>query len=329
MNTFVGTAIDLRTRTFVLGRASGGLSGPAIKPLALAQVHEVSGAVTIPVVGMGGIATATDALEFIVAGAACVQVGTANFARPDAPMRVAAGVAAWCRAEGVARVADLVRTVRTWSPGMTEPGIVALDRSAWHEADRLVTALGDDVDFYKVGLELFTAEGPAVVRELSGRGKRLFLDLKLHDIPNTVAGAARAAGRLGVELLTVHASGGSAMVKAAVDAAREASGGRTRILAVTVLTSHPPSACRRTTAATCRCRTSSSRSRTTRWPPAPTGSSARARRWRRCARASAPRRCSSCRARAPRAPTRRTRRAWSRRVPRSARGPAGWWSAAR
>ncbi len=116
VNTFVGTAIDLRTRTFVLGRASGGLSGPAIKPLALAQVHEVSGAVTIPVVGMGGIATATDALEFIVAGAACVQVGTANFARPDAPMRVAAGVAAWCRAEGVARVADLVRTVRTWSP---------------------------------------------------------------------------------------------------------------------------------------------------------------------------------------------------------------------
>ena len=123
---------------------------------------------------------------------------------------------------------------------MTEPGIVALDRGAWHEADRLVGALGDDVDFYKVGLELFVAEGPAVVRELQGRGKRLFLDVKLHDIPNTVAGAARAAGRLGVELLTVHASGGAAMVKVAVDAAREASGGRTRILAVTVLTSHSP-----------------------------------------------------------------------------------------
>ncbi len=123
---------------------------------------------------------------------------------------------------------------------MSEPGIVALDRPAWHEADRLVSALGDEVDFYKVGLELFAAEGPAVVRELSGRGKRLFLDLKLHDIPNTVAGAARAAGRLGVELLTVHASGGAAMVQAAVEAAREASGGRTRILAVTVLTSHAP-----------------------------------------------------------------------------------------
>ena len=116
-------------------------------------------------------------------------------------------------------------------------GIVALDRAGWHDADRLVSALGDDVEFYKVGLELFTAEGPAVVRELIGRGRRIFLDLKLHDIPNTVAGAARAAGRLGVDLLTVHASGGEAMVQAAVEAAHEASGGRTQVLAVTVLTS--------------------------------------------------------------------------------------------
>jgi dihydroorotate dehydrogenase (NAD+) catalytic subunit len=112
VNTFVGTAIDLERREFVLGRASGGLSGPAIKPLALAQVHEVSGAVKIPVVGMGGIMTATDALEFIVAGAACVQVGTASFARPDAPVRVALGMAEWCRSHGVARIAELVRTVR-------------------------------------------------------------------------------------------------------------------------------------------------------------------------------------------------------------------------
>jgi len=112
VNTFVGTAIDLERREFMLGRATGGLSGPAIKPLALAQVHEVSGAVRIPVVGMGGIMSATDALEFIVAGAACVQVGTASFARPDAPVRVALGIAEWCQAHGVTRVADLVRTVR-------------------------------------------------------------------------------------------------------------------------------------------------------------------------------------------------------------------------
>jgi dihydroorotate dehydrogenase (NAD+) catalytic subunit len=117
VNTFVGTAIDLERRRFVLGRASGGLSGPAIKPLALAQVHEVSGAVSIPVVGMGGIVTATDALEFLVAGAACVQVGTASFARPDAPVLVADGVAAWCAAHRVARIGDLVRTVRVWGEG--------------------------------------------------------------------------------------------------------------------------------------------------------------------------------------------------------------------
>jgi dihydroorotate dehydrogenase (NAD+) catalytic subunit len=112
VNTFVGTAIDLERREFVLGRASGGLSGPAIKPLALAQVYEVSGAVTIPVVGMGGIVTASDALEFLLVGAACVQVGTASFARPDAPMRVADGMREWCEARGIARVSELVRSVR-------------------------------------------------------------------------------------------------------------------------------------------------------------------------------------------------------------------------
>ncbi len=120
---------------------------------------------------------------------------------------------------------------------VSPPGILALDAPGWAAADRVVTALGDAVSFYKVGLELFTDEGPAVVRELRGRGKRIFLDLKLHDIPNTVAGAARAAGRLGAELLTVHAAGGPAMVRAAASAAREGSGGRTKVLAVTVLTS--------------------------------------------------------------------------------------------
>jgi len=120
---------------------------------------------------------------------------------------------------------------------VSPPGILALDTPGWATAERLVVALGDEVTFYKVGLELFSGEGPGVVRELRGRGKRVFLDLKLHDIPNTVAGAARAAGRFGAELLTVHAAGGAAMVRAAVSAARESSGGRTKVLAVTVLTS--------------------------------------------------------------------------------------------
>ena len=111
VNTFVGTAIDLERRAFVLGRATGGLSGPAIKPMALAQVYEVSGAVRIPVVGMGGIVTAEDALEFLLAGATAVQVGTASFASPEAPVRVAKGIDAWCEAHGVRELAELTRAV--------------------------------------------------------------------------------------------------------------------------------------------------------------------------------------------------------------------------
>ena len=91
-----------------------------------------------------------------------------------------------------------------------------------------------------MGLELFTRSGPPVVRRLVDEGRHVFLDLKLHDIPNTVAGATRAAAAMGVRLLTLHASGGEAMLRAAAEAVREenqASGGDTRLLAITVLTS--------------------------------------------------------------------------------------------
>jgi orotidine-5'-phosphate decarboxylase len=115
-------------------------------------------------------------------------------------------------------------------------GIVALDRPSWDEAAALVDSLGDAVRFYKVGLELFTSCGPAAVSSLRERGQEVFLDLKLHDIPNTVAGAARAAARLGASLLTVHAGGGAEMVRAAVEAAR-AENAATRVIAVTALTS--------------------------------------------------------------------------------------------
>lgn len=114
--------------------------------------------------------------------------------------------------------------------------IVPLDVESSDEALTWVDRLGDQGEFYKVGLELYTRAGPEVVRELIDRGKRVFLDLKLHDIPNTVAGAVRAASDLGVDLLTVHASGGPTMLKAA---ARARSGGL-RVLAVTVLTSLSP-----------------------------------------------------------------------------------------
>jgi orotidine-5'-phosphate decarboxylase len=111
---------------------------------------------------------------------------------------------------------------------------VALDFPSPDEALALVDRLGGEAPLVKVGLELYTRSGPAVVRELRSRGHRVFLDLKLHDIPNTVAGAARAAAELDVELLTVHASGGPSMIRAARDAVK---GGGPRILAVSVLTS--------------------------------------------------------------------------------------------
>jgi orotidine-5'-phosphate decarboxylase len=120
--------------------------------------------------------------------------------------------------------------------------IVALDVASRSEALRLVDALGEAGTFYKVGSELFTREGPDVVRELHERGKQVFLDLKLHDIPNTVSESVRAASDLGVALLTLHTVGGRSMLEAAVETAQEAAraAGRTKpvgLLGVTILTS--------------------------------------------------------------------------------------------
>lgn len=114
--------------------------------------------------------------------------------------------------------------------------IVALDVPTAVDAQEIVYELADSVGFYKVGLQLFTAEGPKIVTELVNSGRRVFLDLKLHDIPNTVAGAVKAACQLGVHMLTVHAAGGSRMLKEAVEAARSEPTAP-MILAVTVLTS--------------------------------------------------------------------------------------------
>ena len=111
--------------------------------------------------------------------------------------------------------------------------IVALDVPTLDRALALVDELGELCTFYKVGSELFTAEGPRAVRELRSRGREVFLDIKLHDIPNTVRGAARSAAAIGARLLTVHGSGGRAMIEAAVEGAGEECG----VLAVTVLTS--------------------------------------------------------------------------------------------
>jgi len=114
--------------------------------------------------------------------------------------------------------------------------IVALDVSSAAAARKIVAAVGDSALAYKVGMQLYTAEGPAIVRELVGSGRRVFLDLKYHDIPTTVAAAVREAARLGVSMVTVHASGGGKMLQAALEAA-QATKPDLLLLAVTVLTS--------------------------------------------------------------------------------------------
>jgi orotidine-5'-phosphate decarboxylase len=111
--------------------------------------------------------------------------------------------------------------------------IVALDVSDAFAARELVRRIGDSAGIYKVGLQLFTAEGPSIVREIVESGRKVFLDLKLHDIPTTVRHAVKSAVTTGASMLTVHASGGSAMLQAAAEAAD----GKLTLLGVTVLTS--------------------------------------------------------------------------------------------
>lgn len=113
--------------------------------------------------------------------------------------------------------------------------IVALDVSTAAAAQKIVAAVGDSVLTYKVGMQLYTAEGPQIVRDLVASKRRVFLDLKYHDIPNTVGAAVAEAAKLGVSMLTVHSSGGSRMLRAAVEAAKARAD--LLVLAVTVLTS--------------------------------------------------------------------------------------------
>lgn len=108
INTLLGMAIDVEAQRPVLARRVGGLSGPAIKPVALRMVWDVYEAVRVPVIGMGGIVTAHDAIEFMLAGATAVAVGTANFVDPTAMTRILDGIEAYCRERGVARAVDLV-----------------------------------------------------------------------------------------------------------------------------------------------------------------------------------------------------------------------------
>ena len=112
INTLLGIAIDTRTRTPILGNVTGGLSGPAIKPVALRMVWQVAKAVNIPVCGLGGVMTGEDVVEFMMAGAKTVQVGTANLADPTAMARIVRELDAWCDKNGVKDVNEIVGTLK-------------------------------------------------------------------------------------------------------------------------------------------------------------------------------------------------------------------------
>lgn len=112
INTLTGMKIDVQRQTFALANKTGGLSGPAIKPVAVRMVYQVANAVKLPIIGMGGIATAEDALEFILAGATAVSVGTANFYRPTATVEIVEGIETYMREKGIDDLRDLIGAVR-------------------------------------------------------------------------------------------------------------------------------------------------------------------------------------------------------------------------
>lgn len=113
INTLTGMAIDLQKRRPILANVTGGLSGPAIKPVALRMVWQTAKAVTVPIIGIGGIMNAVDALEFILAGATAIQVGTANFLDPSAAQTIAEGMEQWLTENGVVDVRDLIGALST------------------------------------------------------------------------------------------------------------------------------------------------------------------------------------------------------------------------
>ena len=113
VNTFVGMAIDIETRRPRISNITGGLSGPAIKPIALRMVYEASHSVDIPIIGIGGISTAEDVIEFILAGAAAVQVGTASFWDPCATEKIVGALESWCLEHRVEKITDLIGGLQT------------------------------------------------------------------------------------------------------------------------------------------------------------------------------------------------------------------------
>ncbi|MEW6260357.1 MAG: dihydroorotate dehydrogenase [Thermodesulfobacteriota bacterium] len=124
INTLTGMAIDIETRRPRLANVTGGLSGPAIKPVALRMVWQTARAVNIPVIGIGGILNASDAIEFFIAGASAIEVGTANFVNPKATIEILEGIEAYCRRQGIRKLSELVGSLVLPLDHPPEPSII-------------------------------------------------------------------------------------------------------------------------------------------------------------------------------------------------------------
>ena len=246
INTLLGLAVDVERRRPRLAFGTGGLSGPAIRPIAVRMAWQAARAVKIPVIGIGGIASAEDALEFLIAGCRAVQVGTANFVDPGVYDRMLAGPRRVPRAArprrhqrrgGHARlpappVAGAAGRMTAARPPHRRPRRARRRRGARAGS----TAWPARSACSRWAASSSPPPAPTSCASWWPTDERVFLDLKFHDIPNTVAGAVAAAAGLGVSLLTVHAAGGRGHDRGGGGAlARRRP---PRVLAITVLTSH-------------------------------------------------------------------------------------------
>ncbi len=203
INTLMGMRIDLKKRAPILANTTGGLSGPAIFLVALRMVWQVYEAVDLPIIGMGGVQTAEDVVEMMLAGATAVQVGAANLVNPYACQEIVQTLPSLLE-----RLGSKISTNSLEVPTDGKKDvIIACDFSSKEETLAFLDQFSGKKPYVKIGMELFYAEGPEIVRAIKARGHQIFLDLKLHDIPNTVKKAMAVLSRLDVDMVNLPPRG--------------------------------------------------------------------------------------------------------------------------